>query len=291
MLAVGVVVMAMLYAVVVHFYDADGGSVTKGGIGLTAVTGIIVTVDPVGVEPATDQLTLNVSLGAQGPGIVDANQALIKPIRVLVVSSLGTQEVRYAAGEPLGRFESVVGLEGEQARYPFDSYQGLFVVTVQTLGPPSVKGSAATTALPVGLQSDTGVSGWDTVSTFSDGMAANGVSEFNLTRSFSTRIFALLMLSLVIVLSGVALLVASLVFTGRRRAEVPLLTWAGAVLFSLPLLRTYLPYGPPVGVAIDVYVYLWAIVAAVSAVVLLVSGWLRQNKAVLKAARDHSHAS
>jgi hypothetical protein len=285
------VVIAVLYALVVHFYNAEGGSSTEGGIGLTGATGLVVTVDPVDVVPQTDRATLNMSLEAQGEGVVDDNQALIKPVRVLIVSSLGTQEVQYAAGEPLGRFETVIGLDGEQALYPFDNYQGLFFVTADTVSATSGQGTPSFTPLPVGLQSDGGVSGWDTSNIFPDGMVAIADGEVDLTRSFSTRVFALLMLSLVIVLSGAALLVASMVFTNRRRAEVTLLTWAGAVLFALPLLRTYLPYGPPVGAAIDVYVYLWAIVAAVSAVTLLVAGWLRQNRAVLEAAREKANGS
>ncbi|MDD2858741.1 MAG: DUF4436 family protein [Candidatus Nanopelagicales bacterium] len=284
-------VIAVLYALVVHFYNAEGGSLTYGGIGRTDATGLVVTIEPVDVVPQTDRVTLNVSLEAQGAGIVDADQALINPMRVLLVSSLGTQEVKYSAGELLGRFETVIGLDGEQALYPFDNYQGLFFVTAETVSPTSIQGAGAVRTVPVGLQSDGGVSGWDTIANFSDGMVANAAGELDLTRSFSTRVFALLMLSLVIVLSGAALLVASMVFTNRRRAEVTLLTWTGAVLFALPLLRTYLPYGPPVGAAIDVYVYLWAIVAAVSAVTLLVVAWLRQNRAVLEAAREKTHGS
>jgi hypothetical protein len=99
------------------------------------------------------------------------------------------------------------------------------------------------------------------------------------------------MLVLVVLLSGVALFIGCMVFTNRRKAEVGLMAWAGGVLFALPLLRNYLPYAPPVGAAIDIYVYLWAIVAAVSAVTVLVFAWLRQNRAVLEAAREKTNGS
>ena len=56
--------------------------------------------------------------------------------------------------------------------------------------------------------------------------------------------------------------------TRRRAAEVGLLSWTAALLFALPLLRTYMPNSPPIGASIDVYVYLWVMVAAVAAAVL-----------------------
>ena len=81
------------------------------------------------------------------------------------------------------------------------------------------------------------------------------------------------------------------VFTNRRKAEVGLMAWAGGVLFALPLLRIYLPYEPPMGAAIDIHVYLWAIVAAVSAVTVIVFAWLHQNRAVLEDAREKTNGS
>ena len=62
-----------------------------------------------------------------------------------------------------------------------------------------------------------------------------------------------------------------------------LLSWAAAVLFALPLLRTYFPNSPPVGASVDIYVYLWVIVAAVIAAALVVVAWVRQNGATLVA--------
>ena len=56
---------------------------------------------------------------------------------------------------------------------------------------------------------------------------------------------------------------------------------AAALLFALPLLRNYLPNAPPVGASIDIYVYLWVIVAAVTGLVMLVVAWIRQKRAEL----------
>jgi hypothetical protein len=72
------------------------------------------------------------------------------------------------------------------------------------------------------------------------------------------------------------------VITNRRRIEVALLAWTASLLFALPLLRTYLPNAPPIGAAIDIYVYLWVMVLAVIAAVLVVIAWVAQTGAKLR---------
>jgi len=285
------IVFAILYAIVVHFYNAEGGNLSKSQIGGTPVPGIIVTIDPVDLNSEKDRVSLNISLAAQGPGVVDADNKLIHATRILVTSSLGTQEVKYVAGEPLGKFESVVGIDGEQALYPFDSHLGVLGIAAESYQLNNAGGQDSLGQINVGVQPGGGVSGWDTISAYPTAMATSAEGSLSFSRSFSTRVFAVLILFLVVLLSGVALFVGCMVFTNRRKAEVGLMTWAGAVLFALPLLRNYLPYAPPVGAAIDIYVYLWAIVAAVSAVTILVFAWLRQNRAVLEAAREKTNGS
>jgi hypothetical protein len=87
---------------------------------------------------------------------------------------------------------------------------------------------------------------------------------------------------MVTLLAVIALWVALLVMTNRRRVEAALLGWTASLLFALPLLRTYLPNSPPVGAAIDVYLYLWVIVAAVAASVIVVLAWVTQTRKVLR---------
>ena len=64
--------------------------------------------------------------------------------------------------------------------------------------------------------------------------------------------------------------------------EAALLGWSAALLFALPLLRTYLPNSPPIGAAIDVFIYLWVIVAAVLACVFLLCAWIGQSRDSLR---------
>jgi len=140
----------------------------------------------------------------------------------------------------------------------------------------------STGVLPVGLQGTVGINGWDTGLQLEPGMVDGAFGSFELNRAFSTQVFALLILAMVTLLAVIALWVALLVMTNRRRVEAALLGWTASLLFALPLLRTYLPNSPPVGAAIDVYLYLWVIVAAVAASVIVVLAWVTQTRRVLR---------
>ena len=66
--------------------------------------------------------------------------------------------------------------------------------------------------------------------------------------------------------------------TRRRIVEATLLSWAAALVFALPALRNFMPNAPPIGAAIDVYVFLWVMVAAVSAAALVIIAWIERDR-------------
>jgi hypothetical protein len=190
--------------------------------------------------------------------------------------------VKYLAGDSVGRVEGTVGVDGEIAAYPFDSYGGTVLISADTYGKGTDGSLTSTGVLPVGLQGTGGINGWDTGLQLEPGMVDGAFGSFELNRAFSTQVFALLILTMVTVLAVIALWVSLLVITNRRRVEAALLGWTASLLFALPLLRTYLPNSPPVGAAIDVYLYLWVIVAAVAASVIVVVAWISQTRRVLR---------
>ena len=134
----------------------------------------------------------------------------------------------------------------------------------------------------VGLQAAGGVNGWDSSLTLPTALMDGPLASLEFSRAFSTQVFAVVLLAMVIVLAAFALFVSLLVLTRRRRMEAALLGWSAALLFALPLLRTYLPNSPPIGAAIDVFIYLWVIVAAVLACVFLLCAWIGQSRDALR---------
>jgi hypothetical protein len=132
--------------------------------------------------------------------------------------------------------------------------------------------------IPIGLRATGGASGWNTAMDLGQGVAPDQVASITYTRSFSTQVFAILLLALAVIVALCAIVAGVLVGTNRRRIEATMLSWVAALLFAL---RNYMPNSPPIGAAIDIYVFLWVIVVAVAALILFVYGWSMQNRAAL----------
>jgi hypothetical protein len=98
---------------------------------------------------------------------------------------------------------------------------------------------------------------------------------FEIRRTVAFRFFALAAYGAMAMLACGALTVGTLVFLRVRRPEPALIGALGALVFALPALRNALPGGAPLGVLADVFVFLWAELAAVLAFVLLVATWAR----------------
>jgi hypothetical protein len=272
---IGVVFIAA-YAFVALLYNAEGESTNANAPLSGTQSAIVVTVTPVSVEPTTNQVTLDLAFAPQGD-VADTAGRLTKNTRIAVTSSAGTQELKLTAGDSFSRMEVKIGTTGEEVRYPFDAHAGTFVVQADSYERQSDGSLTSTGDIPVGLKGSAGVAGWDTSYDFAPSFETNAIGTATFTRAFTTKAFAFVLIVLVVALSTLALVVALLVFSNRRKAEVALLGWSASLLFALPLLRTYLPGAPPIGAAIDIYIYLWVIVIAVISAMLSVIAWVRQS--------------
>jgi hypothetical protein len=270
----GVLVVAFL--LVTRFYNVEGGSRVSGGVGQTASPGLLVTIEPVSVDALRNTATVHLAFDTQGTDLIGSDARLTKNTRVAIGSRSGLEEVRFPAGTVLGQYETTIGIDGEQADYPFDAHAGYLTIVADTYE-KAADGTVETTGVvPVGLQGTGGVNGWDTTMDLAGGMNDGAFAGLDFQRAFSTQVFAIMILAMASLLAGLAVVVGLLVHTRRRTIEVTLLSWTAALLFALPLLRNYMPNSPPIGASIDVYVYLWVMVAAVAAAVLVILAWARK---------------
>jgi hypothetical protein len=97
-------------------------------------------------------------------------------------------------------------------------------------------------------------------------------------RSPSTVAFAVVLISVLITLAGLALFVAVQTVRDRRKFQPPMTTWYAAMLFAVIPLRNALPDSPPFGAWVDVTIVLWVIVALVFSMTLYISCWWRHLK-------------
>jgi Domain of unknown function (DUF4436) len=96
-----------------------------------------------------------------------------------------------------------------------------------------------------------------------------------IARSGAFALFALCAYGAMVVLGCCAIVVGALTFIDVRPAETSLIGSLAAIAFALPVLRNALPGSPPLGVAADMWVFLWTELATVLALALVVFKWAK----------------
>lgn len=291
-----VVAVAVAFVTILIGYNAEGGITNGDGVGPTADTGLIASLDLQALDPLKHEATFTIAFGAQGVEHMDAKGRLTANTRIIVTSVAGSQEVKYLSGEPIGKLVVTVPVDGEYANYPFDTYSTNFDVVADTWRKGTDGSIEHVADIPLGFQAVGGAYGWDTAADLPKGIGDTSEIAFDFSRAFSSQVFAFVLLGLAVVVSTLALIATFLVYTNRRKMEITFLPWMAGLLFALPLLRSYLPNSPPIGAAIDIFVYLWTIVATVISLVLTVATWARRNRRNIEAEIDRreverNHAS
>ena len=163
---------------------------------------------------------------------------------------------------------------GDIGSYPLDAYQAsLALRSFETSPAPA---GSAPKLLPVDLVV------WERVLGFRlrAERAPNGPDgeerlAFSIHRSRAFVVFAVAAYGAMAVLGCGALTIGLLAAFRVRRVEPTLIGALAAIVFALPALRGALPASPPLGVSADVLVFLWAEMAAILALALLVATWAR----------------
>ncbi len=277
-LGVIALVVALLYALVAFFYNSEGG-VTYGSQPETLDVGVTAAVDPVAVNAQTNIVSLQMTFGTLGD-LADANGRLTKNLRIVVDSWTGSKELKFPMGTVLSPSNVDLGLTGELAQYPFDTHEGGGFISADTYEKNADGSLTSIDTVPVSINVTNGVNGWDTTVDVEQPPASTSF-DLTFTRAFSTQVFALMLLVLAVMLAAATVIVAFLVASQRRRAEIGLMSWTAALLFALPALRTFMPNSPPIGAAIDMYVYLWVMAGAIAAAIIMIVSWVRQSGRLL----------
>jgi hypothetical protein len=278
-LALVAIVVGVLYAVVAYFYNAEGG-VTVDDSGSAPGNGLMIQIDPMTVNAQTNLAEIQLTFMPSGSELFDDSGHLRENLRVVVDSGAGNKEMRFPAGTVPSAQNATVVLGGELAQYPFDTHSGLAYISADTYTKNSDGTITSDQIYIADLTVVTGVNGWDTVADLSNTAASSYVS-FTFSRAFSTQAFAIMLLALAVMLAIATVIVAFLVATQRRKAEIGLMSWTAALLFALPALRTFMPNSPPIGAAIDMYVYLWVMAGAIAAAIIMIGSWIRQSGRLL----------
>ena len=290
LLGVTLAMVVAVYALVVAFYSAEGGS-TFSDSDQAPTSGISATMEPISISPDASVASFRITLASNDKAIEDPDGRAADNIRVTVSGPDGSQEVRILQGAAFGRAEIEVGISGELAQYPFDTYSGVYFVSADFFDRESGGANQTRETIPVVVTTRGAVNGWDTNFAVEYTPAPDAVISVGYERAFSTKLFAIVLISLAFIVALIALVISFLVFSNRRKIEIALLAWSGSLIFALPILRSYLPGAPPIGAAIDIYVFLWSIVMSFVAVFFIVAAWISQKGAELRQEYESSTES
>ncbi len=94
------------------------------------------------------------------------------------------------------------------------------------------------------------------------------------SRTISTRIFALLIAGLLGAIALIALIAVRNVASGRRAQDLSMTDWFAALLFAIVPLRLALPGSPPIGVWLDVLVFFWAVAVVMLSLLWWIKIWI-----------------
>lgn len=292
-LAVALLGICILGVVIYANYSSEGGVRVRGSSTGMDQDGIATTIQVTGLDPRTNTATVELIFEPSGTTDFDENGRTLGNVRITVNTPDGSQEIKVLAGNALGRTVTSFAVQGQEADYPFDEYDGWLFVSADTYAKQSDGTLESIKQLLVVMDARGGIDGWNTAADITEFPSEVAMAYLHYDRAFSTRLFALLLLVLMTSLSFAAMWVALLTITNRRIAEVALLGWTASLLFALPLLRNSMPNGPPIGANIDILLFFWVLATAIVSALLVVVAYLRQRGASLVDERDkeRTHAS
>ena len=228
-----------------------------------------VYLEPVGIDPLNDATQMRAYLSPSLIGSKDARAGSDRDLNLLVTHDKTVDEVKLAAGDHMASSIFEIDLnDGSVADYPLDSYAARFGVQLLD-GKSSQK-------LPVRVTTWEGARGYSLHTTSKLPADPEDVElTTTIRRGGAFTLFALGAYAGMVVLGLCALAIGVLTFTDVRQHETGFIGSLAAIAFTLPVLRNAMPGSPPLGVEADMWIFLWAELAAVLALALVVFKWVK----------------
>ena len=226
-----------------------------------------VYLEPLSIDAANEGMQVRAYLS---PNLSDGKSARAgadRDLILLITHDQTVEEIKLAAGAHMASSTFEVDLnDGSVIHYPFDSFVARLDVQV-------MEGKASLN-LPAKITVWEGVLGYNLHATSQPGANPNEVRlAIAVSRGGAIVLLALCAYAVMLVLGFCAVVMGVLTFINVRPPETGLIGSLAAFAFALPVLRGILPGSPPLGVAADMWVFLWAEMVNVVALALVVFKW------------------
>jgi hypothetical protein len=261
---------------------------------------IVISMLVTGVNPATHELTAQISFRPQGSLAQDEVTPAVN-LKLLTNNVRSQQEFEFPKGQRMNRIEAVFPLNGELNRYPFDRYETTLWLLMTTPArkkqpqipniPESTEGQALQGVVGTNtLQQSTVIPLAVTLSASTPGLKFEG----NVSRDSSLKVTGIglkirradnvigVSILLMLLMSGLAWSLLAMVLkattSGPKINLVPL-SISISLIFGLPALRNVQPGVPLVGAFGDYVSFIWAeIIVGLSALIIIWTWLLRSDE-------------
>ncbi len=226
-----------------------------------------VYLEPLSVDAANEGMQVRAYLSPNLSNGKNARAGADRDLILLITHDQTVEEIKLAAGAHMASSTFEVDLnDGSVIHYPFDSF-------VARLDVQLMDGKASLN-LPARITVWEGVLGYNLHATSQPGANPNDVRlAIAVSRGGAIVLLALCAYGVMLVLGFCAVVMGVLTFINVRPPETGLIGSLAAFAFALPVLRGILPGSPPLGVAADMWVFLWAEMVNVVALALVVFKW------------------
>ena len=258
----------------VHLLFNAAGPVKPPDLNATDDTVVLVRLEK--LDTAANRLTVKVLVIPQDKMFDKRLDVLTTDTAVRMDPPNDLGDLVYPAGKSPAQVATTIEAHGNPNNWPFDSY------STDTLSAEVLVGQGdARQYIPARVEVTGALDGWD-VSVRRAGEASQESERpdnviVTLHRSKGTLIFDVGICLVLFALPALALTIAILMLTGKRKFVPPFVTWFAAVLFAVIPIRNFLPGSPPAGAWIDQALVLWVLIGLVVAMILYFITWYRRT--------------
>jgi hypothetical protein len=245
------------------------------GIGLDFV--------PTGADPSLGTIS-GVLYITPGDDLTDDDGRLTKELSIDIMPTLGAGSTVFKPGQSIATMNVVLNAEGHVRNYPFDTLK------TEVISAASVRDGSSSPWIPIPISTGASgeLTGWNISLITPDSITLEGetfktedyygIKVLELRRAESTISIALIVLFLMVLLAAFAVFVVVAYVRDRKKFEVGLTGWMGAMLFALIPLRNFLPGAPPLGSWIDILIVFWVQIVIMASLAWYVGRWLRTRQ-------------
>ena len=273
------IVLAIMFVVVLKLYRNESDNRSASITPDTAQTGenrIDASAKIVSADPVKGDVVVRLEFTPHGNFAAEDGVTLNRDLELFVNSANGKQSYEFRKGKRMNPVEAVLDMyNGDAMDYPFDEHEAALEMYFQPGTAATPDASAGGAAIPVAFEMFGAASGLEIEAEKAKENTADYVSvDLSVKRAATARFFSFFIMSAMWLITVAVIFLAFHILTDRRKIEIGMFSFLGALLFAFPALRNSQPGTPPIGTYGDFMAFFWAEMLIALCLLVVLSTWL-----------------